>query len=158
MTYFLTEAELKRLTPTADGIKDGDIAPALRLVQETQVLPDLGKELYDELQAQVAASTVTAPNLELLAVIKPYMAWATYRELKQMVWSRTVTAGVTHTNASQYSQVSKNTLDWADQDLRAKASQYRERLLEFLNEKCNDYPLYRPDVKPARGLPWFRTI
>lgn len=152
MIYLLTEAELKELTPVAKGIEASDLVGAVRLAQETDILPNIGQPLYDELVEQVAASAVTPANEALLLRIKPWLAWTAFRYVRQNLWARTVTAGVTHTSAPQYNQVSKAVLDWADDTHKARSQQYKLVALEFLAKNMADYPLYAPQVPPKNNL------
>lgn len=152
-----SESAYKERTPAAEGIQDKQVYPALLLAQEQDVMPVLGMELYNELIAQVEAETETAANLALLRKIEPFLVWAAHLNLRRWLWAKTVTAGVVNTQSPQQQAVGSTTLQWHDNKIAATAAQYRNDLVEFLNDNSHDYPLYKCTQKNNFN-PWVKSM
>ena len=63
---FLSEQTLKQRSVLQDNVDMKIVTPTIIEVQEFYILPILGTSLYNELKTQIAASTTTNANKNLI--------------------------------------------------------------------------------------------
>lgn len=124
------------------------LLPTMRLVEQRTIRPALGKELYDELKAEIAANNVSVNNAELLPMIRGAVAHSTWKEGLVEMAIRSDQDGV-HVFDNTFARTvdSKKPVDAATlTELRRlhaeRMDYYLSELVDHLEANAADYPLY----------------
>jgi hypothetical protein len=143
LTLFLSEDEFKTVIPASGNLKVTEgLKQSIWHAQQTYVYDVLCPALYDELILQVSTNTVTAANQTLLNNLKEMLAW--YSHYCYIVGSTFKIREMGPTRLDGPGTVG----DMDDvADLRkfalSAAENMKLRLIRFLNENIDDYPLWR---------------
>ena len=111
-------------------------------VQETSFRPLLCDELFCELLTQKEAGTLTPENEALIKKAEPYLSQLIYAE-----WASESRYVSSNTGLRTLSEENFNNSPGVDtsgiiMNARNKAAYYRSKILIYLNENKDDYPLW----------------
>lgn len=118
------------------------IYPHILTAQTAFTRPVLGVLLYEELQTQVEASTLTAANTTLLEKVKPMLVYKSYQQflLHDGVYSTNMGLRVyKEENSEPVSEKRRAEISNAAGNM---AAMYENELRIFLNDNTSTYPLY----------------
>ncbi len=140
---FLSEQTLKQRSVLQDNVDMKIVTPTIIEVQEFYILPILGTSLYNELKTQIAASTVSTANKNLIDnYITNTMIWYMQVELPLAMNYKYFNKSVGVQNADNMQPASMSEIRDIMDEARNKAQVYAERLTKFLLANTTTYPLY----------------
>lgn len=140
---FLSEATLKLESILQDNVDMKVVTPTIKDVQNFYILPILGTSLYNEIAAQITASSVTTANKTLLdTYIQPCMIWYVRYELPLNMNYKYFNKSIGVQNADNMNPASLDELQVIMDRAKNKAEWYAERISKFLLENSTTYPLY----------------
>jgi hypothetical protein len=155
-TEFITTAEVKTIAIPNASL---DVAYLDQYILESQrhyIREFLSKEFYEELQTQVAASTLTANNTNVLVYIKDALAhYVVYESLPQL--RHQIGKGGIFNNLNNTSEPSSDGgYGSIRNDYMAKAERFREEIDYYIKQIREDdptaYPLYCKTEKQTSGI------
>lgn len=112
-------------------------------VQELYILPILGTALYDELRTQIQAGTLTQANQTLLfEKINPALMWHLLSKGAHIFTYKIRNKGIVTQTSDNANPASIAEIDRMVKQFESFAQTYSERLMRFLVENENTYPLY----------------
>lgn len=134
-----------------DTVAD-DFLVGIRLAQKMYIRPLIGIPLYEELQAQIKAASVTPPpdvnpitpaNQALLIEIAPVLShYAVYQGIP-FHWAKIINKGITVADSENSKGVAINDIAqlrrWLLDTANTLASQFKDYI-----GACGEYPLYKP--------------
>lgn len=154
ITLLITESEVKDLTPVSRNITiTSPLLPSIREAQEAWIRPILGdcknNNFYQDVIDKVAASLddispvpLTQAYIDLLAVIKPALAWYTIYEMQKYNYIHIREAGAVQSNGTTYTQIDISAHKYQQQMLLDSANRCAIQIVKFLDDNANDYPLW----------------
>jgi hypothetical protein len=155
-TELITTAEIKtRAIPNA-SLDVAYLDQYILVAQRHYIREFLSKEFYEELQTQVAASTLTANNTNVLVYIKDALAhYVVYESLPQL--RHQIAKGGVFNNLNATSEPSSDGGYGAIRnDYMAKGEKFREEIDYYIKQIREDdataYPLYCKKAKQTGGI------
>src|SRR3990172_133972 len=140
---FINPAAIKNTTYIDENIEEKYIRVAIEVAQQLWIEPIIGSGIYDQLQTQINAGTLTSLNTTLLQDhIQPAMEYWTLYELVEPLLYK-----FNNKNIAKKTSDNSNPID-LDEAVHLKGkfkniAEYKtERLRLYLIEKEVDYPLY----------------
>lgn len=147
-TLFISQQDFKDRVDLSDNILSKYIVPSIALVQDRYIKKILCKLFYDELIAQIDASTLTAANDTLVDdYIKPAMV---YRSYARYLANSNVFS--TPSGFRKYKEENSDTAEVADMQAlmnqaNSDAAYYERELIDYLENNEDDYPTFRDNCK-----------
>lgn len=143
MVLFIKTSEITKATPMGGNVDVDKYIYCIKDVQVTVIEPLLGTKLYDKLQADFKAGTLTGKYDTLVNdYIKPILIHSSFADYV-VIGSYNVTNGGIYKHQPQdATAVSKSEVDYLAEKQKSKAQVYIERCERFL---CD------------AGLPEYRT-
>lgn len=142
MIYFVTENYLKGQTPITKNVDVQNIAPWVRPVCETRLLPILGRYFYEYLLDKYNAQTLNADETKLVEVIQPCVAW---RAAAQAVYgiSRPVkNTGMQQLSSENSSGVNLEEVTFGMAQYDQFAAHYQNLLAEYVLKNRAKFPQF----------------
>lgn len=144
-TQFITAAFLKDNTLIENNVDDAKINPLIFKAQDIHLAPLLGSDFYNHLQKAAAANPTTLNQLEK-DLIADYIQlcvceWTYYMSIN-LLRSKTTNKSLSQ-ESSQYSTVAErqDAIDIRN-ELRDNAEFYSTRLVKYLCDHSESFPLY----------------
>ena len=160
---FITRDDLVKRTPFGGNIQPEKLIPHVKTAQDKHMLPILGTVLFEYLQQQIAANTVSGVYVELLDdYIKDCLVHYTAVEALPFLSYTFANSGIVR-NVGEASQApTKVEIDFLlDKELQS-AQFYAQRLRDFLIAKSpTQIPQYYQatgdsrEVYPNRGVQYY---
>ena len=153
---FISENYLKEYSIINGNADMKVITPTIQLVQDLFIHPILGSDLYDEIVAEINASSVSTANQNLLDnYIIPCMLWFILCECTPVFKYRYMNKGVMVKNSENSSPADLNEIQFLMDKWRNNAEEYAERATKFLRKNTVTYPNYLnnpdyDDIKPNK--------
>lgn len=138
---FIKESEIKDMSVIDHNADPNVLNQVAANVQKLQLKPVLGATLYNSLvdaayEKAVNGTEMSAVNNELLAdYVKPFMVYATLTEYMVVGTYRATNAGVQKTSLTSTQNVQASELEYAKSYYNNYTAQYKQMLIDFLNEK-----------------------
>lgn len=148
-SYFIHPNDLKNKSYVDENVDDKLIIPSIAVAQDLYILPHIGTGLYDELQTQIAAGTLTALNTTLLDKIAPAVRfWTLY------TMATTMSYKITNKNIVKKESENSSPLEFKElvafkDEIKNVAESYTEKLKKYLLQNQTSYPLY---MNPGTGV------
>lgn len=148
----INEDLFKQNSPVTDDTIITDFVPYILIVQKMYILPIIGLPLYEELQTQIKAASVTPPpavnpitpaNQALLIEIAPALSFYAVYQGIPFHWAKVINKGVTILESENSKGVSINDIAQLRRWLRDDADRLTRNLIGYLSG-CNLYPLWKP--------------
>lgn len=127
--------------------------PFVEMAEQNHILPEIGQDMYDELQTQYAGGTLTAANLKLLRVLQRGIAWLSFAEMLNNYMLRVSTMGAGESMSQEGTYVIPR--QWVSKQSYTNA--YRtgyaciEGALILLAKTPADYATWRDDTAHQAG-------
>ncbi len=148
--YFISTSYLKDNTPLNENLDDKILKSSIKEAQEIYIRDIIGSGIYDELQTQAYAGTLTADNTTLLdSYIAPCLKYYTLVESMLPLTFKFMNKSVASRSSENATPATPSDLTHIEQRYRDKAEYYGERLRDYLKEYPTRYPLY---LNPGSGF------
>ena len=152
--YFISTSYLKDNSAINENVDDKLLKSAIKEAQEIYIRDIIGSGLYDELQTQAFAGTLTNVNTTLLdSYIAPCLKYYTITESMLPMTFKLMNKSVAAREAENARAVSIDELTMIEKRFRDKAEYYANRLRDYLRENTNTYPLF---LNPGSGFDTIR--
>jgi hypothetical protein len=136
--------DIIKRTPLGGNVDPEKIIPFVKTAQDKYILIALGTVLYDKLQADIAAGTLTGKYRTLVDeyIIDCLVHYSMVEALPFLAYSISNGGIVKNISSEQATSPDKNDIDFLLQKELATAQFYAERLVTFLIAFSFDYPEY----------------
>jgi hypothetical protein len=152
--YFISTTYLKDNSPINENVDDKLLKSAIKESQEVYIRDVIGSGLYNELQTQAFANTLTNANTTLLdSYIAPCLKYYTLTEAMLPMTFKLMNKSVAAREADNARAVSVDEMTLIEKRFRDKAEYYANRLRDFLRDNTNTYPLF---LNPGTGFDTIR--
>jgi len=141
-TFLISEAKIREYTDVNDSLDTAFIKNAIRTAQDIYLQRIIGTVLYNKLQADVDASTLTGEYKTLVDdYIQDFLLYATYWESLEAIYIRPKNNGLLNATGGENSQsVGRDLYEVKRQSTQNKLQYYSERLTAYIIEKQNVLP------------------
>ena len=141
--YFISTTYLKDNTPLNENVDDKLLKSAIKEAQEIYIRDVIGSGIYNELQTQAFANTLTTLNTTLLdSYIAPCLKYYTLTEAMLPMTFKLMNKSVASRESDNARAVSVEEMTMIEGRYRDKAEYYANRLRDYLRTYTNDYPLF----------------
>ena len=140
---FITLKELKRKS-IFDGNLDADkIIQFIEVAQDTEIQTYLGTKLYDKLQADIIAGSLTG-NYKILVddYIKPMLIWYTQATFIPYAAYQISNGGIYKHNSENSTAVDQSEINALASHATETAEFYTQRFMNYMNYNSSLYPEY----------------
>lgn len=147
---FISAKYIKDYSYFDPNVDEKNINIAIRNAQKLYIRPYLGSGLYDELNTQIAGSSLTTLNNTLLNdyVAPALMWWAIYEALPFLRVRFTNKNIVTKTSENS-TNVDIKDLEKTQHEVESRARSFTDLLVKYLLQNSTSYPLY---INPGSGV------
>lgn len=114
------------------------------LAEQLWIVPIIGKDLYNELLDQVEENNVSRENATLLLQIYPFEGLAICEVAMPYIAFHITEVGITKGQSENSESVSINDINYLTNYVRSQMTPLKDKLVDFLNEHSDLYPLYSP--------------
>lgn len=150
LVLFIDEQTLKDYSIISDNVDFKQLRPEIISIQDLYIQDIIGSGIYNELKTQVTNNTVTALNQTLLNdYIQPCLIWRIMAESPLAISFKYANKGVV--NKTGDNSVMPTMPDMANiiGKYQDRSENYAEKLVNYLIENSDDYPLY---TNPGSGV------
>lgn len=148
---FITDKDLKRYSVLDGNLDSSKFMAYIEIAQDIHVQSYLGTDLYEKIMDLILTNTlddVANDKYKTLLVdyIKPmHIQWSLVQYFPFVAY--TIANGGVYKHSSENSEtVSKEEVDYLQEQARTTANYYTERLNRYLCDKSNDYPEYNTNT------------
>lgn len=141
----ITEKLFKDSGPIKEDVIVSKFVPYISLAQALRIEPILGKALLEELQEQIKTDTLTPLNSALILKIAPALTFYSIYQGLPFHWAAIQNKGVTVRESENSKAVDGDGLAQQRRYVLDDAQAFARRLIDYLCECKEDYPLWRPD-------------
>lgn len=140
---FVTERWIKENGLINDNTDTKVITNVIIGVQDMYIHPLLGTDLYNQIDTEIAAGSVSSANQTLLDdyVLKAIL-WYVHCEASPAMQFKYMNKGVMTKSSDNSNPVDLNTLRYAMDKWKNMAEMYAQRATRFLCANTSTYPLY----------------
>jgi hypothetical protein len=140
---FITLKELKRKS-IFDGNLDADkIIQFIEVAQDTEIQTYLGTKLYDKLQSDIIANSLTGNYKTLVDdYIKPMLIWYTQAAFIPYSAYQISNGGIYKHNSENSTAVDQSEINALASHATETAEFYTQRFMDHMNYNSNLYPEY----------------
>lgn len=141
---FITRDDLVRYTAVNGNVDTDKFIQFIKIAQDIHIQNYLGSKLFQKLQADIVAGTLTG-NYQSLVVtyVKPMLIhWAMVEYLPFAAYT-IANKGVYKHTSENAENVDKNEVDYLLEKERSIAQHYTERFIEYMSFNNNIFPEYR---------------
>tara|TARA_B100001939_G_C16834668_1_gene570283 strand:- start:274 stop:771 length:498 start_codon:yes stop_codon:yes gene_type:complete len=140
---FITLKELKRKS-IFDGNLDADkIIQFIEVAQDTEIQTYLGTKLYDKLQSDIIANSLTGNYKTLVDdYIKPMLIWYTQAAFIPYAAYQISNGGIYKHNSENATSVDQSEINALASHATETAEFYTQRFMDHMNYNSNLYPEY----------------
>ncbi len=141
---FITRDDLVRYTAVNGNVDTDKFIQFVKIAQDIHIQNYLGSKLFQKLQADIVAGTLTG-NYQSLVVtyVKPMLIhWAMVEYLPFAAYT-IANKGVYKHSSENAENVDKNEVDYLLEKERSIAQHYTERFIEYMSFNNNIFPEYR---------------
>ena len=141
---FCSRNDIVKRTPLGGNVDPDKVIPFVKTAQDKYLLIALGTVLYNYLQAQVAAGTLTGVYKTLVDdyIIDTLVHYSMVEALPFLAYSIGNTGITKNLNSEQGASPNKSDIDYLLQKELATAQFYAERLVNYLIAQNTLYPQY----------------
>jgi len=162
-SLFTTAAILKLETIVDENVDDRLITPSIEYAMDFKLHPILGTDLYNKLQDDVIADTVTGDYLTLMDdYIFPAIKYRVMDDLTFETTNRFRNKGVQTLSSDKAQPISRSDQQYVSERFERKAEEMEQRLIDYLCENESLFPEYstnegKDELKPinkAAAIPF----
>jgi hypothetical protein len=140
---FISEQTLLDNSIVNENVSYTMIRPTLIKVQEMRIQPIVGSPLYNQIKAQIIASTVSALNQALLEdYIQPALVQWLQFELPMVLAFKYMNKGMDRRSSTESQPMNVDEITRLMDRTKSDAEWYSERITRYLMENRTDYPLF----------------
>ena len=141
---FISVEKLKQLTSIAKSVDIDFLLPYIPVAEQMYVEDVLGSALTTELKTQLQNATISGDNETLYEnhIVNTSAYWSWY-EASMFLNYKTYAKGVMKQSSDNSDPVTKEEFEMFRQGIKDKAVFYRNRMLEYLKDNKEKYPLWR---------------
>jgi len=141
--YLISTTYLKDNSPINENVDDKLLKSAIKESQEIYIRDIIGSGLYNELQTQAFAGTLSANNTNLLdTYIAPCLKYYTLTESMLPMTFKMLNKSVASRNSENATPVTIDEMTMIERRYRDKAEYYANRLRDYLLANTNIFPLF----------------
>jgi len=161
--FFISEEYLKTNTSINENVDSGELRFCILTSQNINIQETLGQPLFEEIQLQVSAGTLTVDNKYLLDkyIVPATTQWAYYHGLDNF-FVKWINVGLVQNRNEQGSNIDIRTFKYLKDNARSTAEFYDQNMRRWLCAKANLYPKYNVvdigKILPERGSANRRSI
>ena len=149
-TYLLTPKAIKDRTQLHTNTDDKLIYPDIKAVQDMYIMPLLGSTLFEKIQNDIEADTLTGNYLILMRdYIADAMCWLVLAEMPDTLNYQLWNTGVAATTADKTVNADNGVLHQLRNKYRGRAEHYMKRARMYLLE---NYTLFNEYNQPGTGI------
>ena len=154
---FISENKIKDSTALGGNIDNEFIVPYIKVAQKKYIETKLGTDLFEKLQAEITASTLTGVYQTLVDdyIQDALVHWGFY-ECLPFLRVRVANNGIGVKTSENLESLSQEDLHTLREEIRNTAEFYTERLVDYLCNNNSDYPEYSTntgaDVNPDKNV------
>lgn len=140
---FITLKELKRKS-IFDGNLDADkIIQFIEVAQDTEIQTYLGSKLYDKIQTEIIANTLSGNYKTLVdEYVKPMLIWYTQAAFIPYAAYQISNGGIYKHNSDNSTAVDQSEINALASHATETAEFYTQRFMDHMNYNSNLYPEY----------------
>ena len=144
---FISENYLKQYSVINDNVDLKILTPTLIWVQDNYVQKILGQDLFEEIQSQINAASVSALNKVILDkwILKIILNYALMESTPEFKY-KYMNKGLMVKNSDNSQAIDPTELQFEMDRWRARAEFYSENLRRYLRVNINDYPKYVSNI------------
>lgn len=140
---FITSDDYKNRVDISENVSARYVIPYAALAQDANLKPILCKDLYDELETQSIADTLTDDNATLINdYIKPFLVFKTYETYLAYANYKSTPAGIISTKGEDYEKASDAAISFMVNMARQNAKIYENELRSYLKNNTDKYPAW----------------
>lgn len=161
---FVSEEKLKSFTSIHESVSPKDLTPFVLQAQSIYLLNYLGATFYKQLENQIKAGALTAPNRYILdqyigAMLCNYSLYHAIPFLAYKIFNKSILKP----NAENAPSIELDEVKFLQDQVREVAESYTKQLQIFLSNNLGDYPAYNaPNTKdgvvPDTKTPYFSGL
>jgi hypothetical protein len=147
---FIGANTIKERTTVHSNVDDKNILSIIKTTQDMMILPALGTGLYERLQTGITNNDLSALELTLLNdFITDCLTYFVLSELPFELSYQFYNKGLIRKSSENTDTPSMQDLIDISSRYRATAEFYTERMIKYLKQNYNSYPLY---LNPGTGV------
>lgn len=140
---FISVNDLTQLSIINGNVDSKLLTPIIELAQDKYVMNLIGSGIYNQIQTQIEADTVSAANKTLLdKFIQPCLIWYTIFESPVFLNIKFENKAVVRKNSDNSTPLGSDEMIFAADNILHNAQFYAERMRRFLLANPTTYPLY----------------
>ena len=142
VTYAVV-SDIENYTPISKNLKSELVEPFIKMAETFHIRPILGENLDNSLLAMISGDTLSGASYTLVQeYIIPASLWFSLFEALPFIWVRMNNRGLQVANDEKASSVDKKSYETLKQEMLDKATEYLNRLIDYLNDNTTTFPLY----------------
>lgn len=143
LTNFIDADYVKKLSYVDENVDEKYIKIAVNEAQQMHLVQIIGSGLYNEIETQIDANTLTALNTTLLqAYIAPALRYWTVYELMPFMLYKMTNKNISDKSSDGSQPISYNILDKQQEEIKNRAGLYSNKLKKYLYANLTSYPLF----------------
>lgn len=144
VVYFLSESELKENSVINDNVDMKLLDPIIIEAQRIHIYSLLGTGLYNELCTEIIADNVSVLNKKLLDeyVLPCLIQYVKYEAAPELLY-KIMNKSIVKKNSDNSQPIDLTELNFLRDMYKDKAEFFAQRIVLYLIQYCNDYPLYK---------------
>lgn len=147
---FIGANTIKERTTVHSNVDDKNILSIIKTCQDMNILPALGTGLYERLQTGIANNNLTALETSLLNdFVTDCLTYFVLSELPFELSYQFYNKGLVRKSSDNTDTPSMQDLIDISSRYRATAEFYTERMIKYLKQNFNSFPLY---LNPGTGI------
>lgn len=141
---FISTSKIKQDSLVSDNVDTKYIRSVILYVQDMEVETVLGSTLYDEIEAEIIAGSLSTANETLVNDhIQPMLIHYVTAEVVESAHYKITNKGTQIQDSEQSAPASRGEVHRYAEKFRNMAENYKQRLINFLCENETDYPSYQ---------------
>ncbi len=146
MSKLINYQYLRNEVDISQNIPDKELDNPIKRAQEMLEMV-IGEDLYNEIitQAETTPQSFSANNTTLLTYVKPFLAWQAYQFYIPKANFKTHVAGFRIMQEDNSVAASEKDMATLIRDIKMWAQTKKEKLVQFLEDNHESYPLYDYD-------------
>ena len=145
MAYFISETYLKTNTNINNNVDITELVPHIQDAEQMFLRPLLGEDFFDDIKSKYDAQTLSAIEVDLVALIKPALSYRTFQISLSFISVKIKNIGVVVQKADYADAAELNRVHYLEGNIEERAVHYENRIVEFIEDNLSSFPLYQSD-------------